>query len=190
MARWRFRPMRVAQPKRRLCWAAAIKSYTYATPGVTRRSMKQVIDIAKDNGCVEGDGTLKNDRNTLRMLEREFGLTNDVRQRRIEKRRNRVNPKQTFAEIPRDELPADYFVDKLSHSHVVFANFLGSGPSGDDVFHMVTVYGYDKFSYCYMDPLRSKDPVNGKATTSDQYHRCLRFSRADVILDYIAFWSK
>jgi hypothetical protein len=180
--------MRVAQPEARLCWAAAIKSYTFSTPGIKNTLMKRVIEIAKDNRCVEPDGTLKNEDDTFRMLEREFGLTSDANQRRIEKRRNRVHPSQSFAEIPRDELPPDYFVDKLKHSHVVFAYFLGSGPTGDDVFHTVTVYGYDKFSYCYMDPLRSKDPLNGKPTTKDHYHRCLRFSRADVILDYIAFW--
>ena len=127
MALWRFRPVRVAQPKSRLCWAAAIKSYTYATPGIKRTSMKKVIEIAKDNGCVESDGTLKNDTNTFRMLEREFGLTNDLKQRSREKRRNRVSPSQSLADIPRDELPRDYFGRQVETQPCGLRLFFGFG---------------------------------------------------------------
>ena len=185
---WRFRPIAVPQPKPRLCWAAAIKAYTFATPGVTNRKMREVIAIAKRWGRVEPDGTLKNDAETYRMLEEEFHLVNDTAARRAEKLAV-AEPGQDLDKLARDELPRDYFRDKLSHSHVVFSYFLGFGPRESGVWHMVTVYGYDKFSFCYMDPLGDRDPIKGRRR-GGAYHRCQRFSRCDGILDYIAFWKE
>lgn len=187
MGKWRFRPRLVPQKQERLCWAAAIESYTHATHTVRKTSWKDAVDIARLHGCTEADDTLINDRNTYLMLKTEYWLTNDASSRAAEKRHNRVGRKQAYEDIVRDPVTPAYFESKLRHSHVVFAFFRGVGPAGDAVWHTVVVYGTDgngSGRFCFMDPLHmDKGSAYKKAM-----HRCMRFQEAEEFTDYLAFW--
>ena len=188
MGKWRFRPRLVPQKEKRLCWAASIESYTYATHGVRKTRWKYARDTARLWGCTEADDTLINDANTYRMLNTEYGLTNDVSERSAEKRHNRVDMKQKYEDIVRDQLTPDYFEEKLKYSHVIFAYYKGAGVDGDAVWHTVVVYGTDgnaNGSFCYMDPLQT-----GRGMYKKAEYRCLRYFDSSEILDYISFWRK
>lgn len=187
MGKWRFRPRLVPQKEERLCWAAAIESYTHATHGVRKTSWKHARDTARLHGCTEADDTLINNRKTYLMLKTEYQLTSDAGSRRAEKRRNRTDTAQKYADIVRDPLTPDYFEPKLAHSHVVFAYFKGSGPDGNAVWHTVVVYGTDgnkTGSFCFMDPLHTKKG----STYKKALHRCIRYYEAEEFIDYLAFW--
>lgn len=187
MGKWRFRPRLVPQKQERLCWAAAIESYTHATHGVRKTRWEDALTTARLHGCTEADDTLINNRDTYLMMKTEYRLANDVSDRRTEKRRNRTHRRQRYEDIVRDPVTPDYFETKLAHSHVVFAYFKGAGPTGDAVWHTVVVYGTDgntSGSFCFMDPLHTEAGRSYKKAM----HRCVRFHEAEEYIDYLAFW--
>lgn len=134
MGTWKMRPPLVDQTAGTFeCWATALESWTKITPSVTDMDKEDIIDKFRDFGVVTESGGFR-PRRGLAHLEREFGLKSEKL-------------------VGSGKLTSEYLQGKLKKSYVLVARLGGLVPLIGRVFHVVVVYGADKFSFCYMDPL-------------------------------------
>src|SRR5687767_11132051 len=134
MGTWKMRPPLVDQTAGTFeCWATALESWTRITSSVPNMEKYDIIEKFRTFGVVTETNGFR-PRRGLPHLEREFGLKNEKL-------------------VGSGKLKTEYLQEKLKRSHVLIARLGGLVPLIGRVFHVVVVYGADKFSFCYMDPL-------------------------------------
>lgn len=141
MGTWKMRPPLIDQTAGTFeCWATALESWTKVTSGVTDMEKEDIIEKFRGFGVVTASGGFR-PRRGLAHLDREFGLKSEKL-------------------IGKGKLTSEYLQEKLKKSYVLVARLGGLVPLVGRVFHVVLVYGADKFSFCYMDPLANMaDPL-------------------------------
>lgn len=144
MGTWRAKPPVTDQTEGLSCWAHAMESWTFATPGVADETADELIGRFDGLSCVNGNGTLRPSR-AMPHFKRLYGLQHEI-----------IRDMADFT-------PA-HVQTRLKKGLALLA-FTGEpvgGGSGPAMSHVVVIYGADKFSFCAMDPLASpSSPLPG-----------------------------